>query len=262
MVIAAKTLSALLQPDALLVLWFAAAALLLWTPWRRLGRWLVTVGALATLAVGVLPLGDWLAWPLEDRFPAPGELPARIDGVIVLGGSIRSAHPPPGRPGDLANVSQRLHAFADLAAHYPEARLVFTGGAAPHIPGATSESDEARPVLVALGLDMQRLRFEPTARNTVENARAAKALVRPGPGERWLLVTSALHMPRAVGVFRAEGWNVVPYPVDVTPAEARERRGFGIALIGGLRQLSRASHEWIGLLVYRLLGHTREILPA
>jgi hypothetical protein len=95
MVVAAKSLWPLLQPDALLPLWLAAAALLLWTPWRRLGRWLVMLNAVAMISIAALPVGEWLALPLEDRFPPPGELPARIDGVIVLGGSIRSAHPPP-----------------------------------------------------------------------------------------------------------------------------------------------------------------------
>jgi uncharacterized SAM-binding protein YcdF (DUF218 family) len=262
MVVAAKSLWPLLQPDALLPLWLAAAALLLWTPWRRLGRWLVTLSAVAMISVAALPIGEWLALRLEDRFPPPGELPARIDGVIVLGGSIRSANPPPGRPGDLANVSQRLHAFAELARQYPDARLVFTGGSAPHIPNALSEVDEVRPILAAMGLDLKRIIFEPTARNTLENARASKALVKPGAGEKWLLITSAVHMPRAVGVFRAEGWTVVPYPVDVMPPEARERRGFGLSLVDGMRQLTRASHEWVGLLLYRVLGHTREFLPA
>jgi uncharacterized SAM-binding protein YcdF (DUF218 family) len=262
MVVAAKTLWSYLNPDAVLLLALALAVLLLWTPWRRLGRWLATGVALAMLLIGVLPLGDWIIWPLEDSFPPPGELPPRIDGVIVLGGNIRSAHPPPGKPGDLANVSQRLHAFAELARHYPEARLVFTGGAPPHIPNAWSEVDEARPIFVNMGLDLSRVTFEPTARNTMENARASKALVGPKAGERWLLVTSAMHMPRAVGVFRAEGWAVIPYPVDITPPAARERHGFGVSFANGVRELTRGSHEWLGLLLYRLLGHTQEFFPA
>lgn len=261
MVVAAKTLWALLQPDTLLVLLLALATVLLWTPWRRLGRWLATIGVALMLAVATLPIERWLVLPLEDRFPPPAELPARIDGVIVLGGSIRALDPPAGRPGDLANVSQRLHAFVELSRRYPQARLVFTGGAAPHIPGAQSEADEARPILVNLGLDMARTTFESTARNTLENARASKALVHPADGERWLLITSALHMPRAVAAFRAEGWSVVPYPVDVSPPQARERQR-GIAFVHGVRALARGSHEWLGLLLYRLLGYTREILPA
>jgi uncharacterized SAM-binding protein YcdF (DUF218 family) len=259
MVVASKMLWPLLQPDNLLLICAVVAAVLLWTPWRRLGRWLATFGAAGLFAAAMLPLGSWLAHPLETRFP-PSADTARVDGVIVLGGSIRSGHAMLGRADDLANVSQRMYAFAALAQRFPAARLVFTGGPAPHIPNATSEVDEARPILAALGIDLSRVLFEPTARSTLENARASKALARPGADERWLLVTSALHMPRAVAAFRAEGWPVTAYPVDLPPPRD-DARVLRASLARGLFNLNQATHEWLGLLAYRLLGHTRELLP-
>ena len=257
MVETTKFLWPLLRPESLLGFGAVLGAILLWTRWAKLGRLLTSLGAAFLAMVMLLPLGAWLGQPLRDRFPVP-VLPAAVDGIIVLGGSIRTG-PTPDRPDSLAGVSQRLVAFAELARRYPAARLVFTGGAPPHIPGAITEADAARPILAALGLDPARVRFEATARNTLENARRAKPLARPRPGERWLLVTSALHMPRAVGVFRAADWPVVPYPVDNPPSEPQPL--LGLSLARPLQVLTDAGYEWLALFAYRALGYTRTLLP-
>ena len=71
----------------------------------------------------------------------------------------------------------------------------------------------ARQLWTGMGVPPERMLFETAARNTHENAVLAHALAKPRPGETWLLVTSASHMPRSVGVFRRAGWDVVPWPV-------------------------------------------------
>jgi uncharacterized SAM-binding protein YcdF (DUF218 family) len=253
-----KFLWPLLRPDNLLGLGLILAAILLWTRWAKVGRWMATLAALFLATIMLLPAASWLGQPLKSRFPPPEMLPEVIDGIIVLGGSIRSG-PTPERPDSLAGISQRLVAFVELARRFPAARLVFTGGTPPHIPGAATEADQARPILAALGLDLARVRFEASARNTLENARRSKLVTAPKPGERWLLVTSALHMPRAVAVFRAAGWPVIPYPVDYPrpqPAPA-----LALNLVGSLNGLIDAGYEWLALLAYRGLGYTRELLP-
>lgn len=70
-----------------------------------------------------------------------------------------------------------------------------------------------------MGLDQNRITYEPEARNTFENAALTYRKLQPGPNEVWLLVTSAQHMPRAVGVFRKIGWALIPYPVDYQTAD-------------------------------------------
>jgi len=258
MVLAGKMLWVALQPDNLLALWLALSVSLLWTPWRRAGRVGATIGVLVLATCGLFPVGRWAALPLETRFPVP-ELPAAVDGIVMLGGNLRTGLVQ--RPDDLASVSQHAIAFAELARRYPAARLVFTGGAAPHILNAENEVEAARPLLAALGIDLGRVLFEATARTTMENAARSMQLAQPNSGERWLLIASAVHMPRAVGVFRAHGWPVIPYPVDLPP-KPPPGAVFSLALAQNLVALTRAAHEWLGLLAYRLLGHTRELLPA
>lgn len=257
MVVAGKMLWVLLQPDNLLALWLVLSVLLLWTRWRRLGRISATLAVIVLVICAVFPVGRWAAQPLETRFAAP-QLPDSVDGIVLLGGNMRTGLAK--QPDDLSNLSQHVIAFVELARRYPNARLVFTGGSTPLIANALSEADEIRPVLAALGIDLARVLFEATARNTMENAERSKTLAQPKPGERWLLIASAVHMPRAVGVFRGQGWPVIAYPVDLPPEQPRPV--FSVALAPNLINLTRAAHEWLGLIIYRVLGHTRELLPA
>ncbi len=120
------------------------------------------------------------------------------------------------------------------------------------------------PLLESFGIARERVTLETHARNTAENATFTKALVKPKPGERWLLVTSALHMPRAVGCFRRVGFAVEPYPVDWTTPPRLDLASLAPAdeLSAGLLRLDKASHEWLGLLAYWLTGRTSALLPG
>ena len=117
------------------------------------------------------------------------------------------------------------------------------------------------------GLDVARILFEERSRNTQENAVLTRQLVRPGPDERWLLVTSAYHMPRSIGVFRAAGWPVIAYPVDYRTAAQIDLRAVlaGLAepnVAKRLMELDLAVKSWVGLVAYWLMGRTSALFPA
>ena len=86
--------------------------------------------------------------------------------------------------------------------------------------------------------------------------------MQPKPGERWLLVTSAHHMPRAVGCFRRIGFDVVPYPVDWRSRGAVDLVVPFATVASGLARTDVAVKEWVGLVVYRLTGKTSELFPG
>ena len=136
------------------------------------------------------------------------------DGIIALGGSIdeslSAAHGTPIIRGD----ADRIVATAVLARNYPNARVVFSGGSANLIWNDAKEADYAGQLFEGLGVDKSRLLLERRSRNTDENAQFSKEAVAPKDGERWLLVTSAYHMPRSIGLFRKAGFAVEAYPVD------------------------------------------------
>jgi uncharacterized SAM-binding protein YcdF (DUF218 family) len=257
--IAGKLAWILLKPSNLLALVFALGLVLRVLGRRRIGRAMMGGALAVVLAAAVLPLGAWLIAPLENRFPAP-QLPARIDGIIVLGGAIE-----PGLSADRGAISlngnaERLVAFAALARRYPEAKLVFTGGSGDPMRPDAREGDWLGPFLDAAGIARERVIVERDSRNTDENARMSKAIVNPRDGEIWLLVTSARHMPRSVGIFRKHGWPMIPYPADyLTTREVGWSVGFNVA--GGLAALDAAAYEWLGLIYYRLSGRIDNWFP-
>src|SRR5262249_50874328 len=165
----------------------------------RAGRWLAFV---LVALFGLSPIGNALIIPLEDRFPAWDATRGAPDGIIVLGGTIDAWGP----------RNQRLLVVPELLRRYPNARVLFSGGAL--IDDGDPEAKFAARLLDSFGIVPSRIILEDRSRNTLENAVFSKAIVQPKPGERWLLVTSAYHMPRAIGVFREAGFPVEPYPVD------------------------------------------------
>lgn len=252
---------ALLAPSNLLVLMMVAGALLAIRR-RRLGVTLSVLGLVGLVVGGLSPLPRFALGTLEDRFPAFVDDGRRVDGVIVLGGAenpyISAAR---GQPS-FSDAAERIFALGDLARRYPEARLVFTGASNSlfDTPGQT-ESDTTRAVLPSLGLSPDRVLLEDRARNTAENARYVMEMVRPKPGERWLVVTSAAHMPRAIGCFRAIGFEVTAYPVDYHTVTG-EMVWRPYQTIGeGLADLDGAAREWVGLAAYWVTGRISMPFP-
>ncbi len=259
--LAGKLVWIVLKPSNLLALLLALGFVLRVLGRRRTGGALIA-GALAVfLAAVVLPLGAWLISPLENRFPEATTLPARVDGIIVLGGAISPVLSADRNTVALNGHAKRLVAFSALARRFPDAKLVFTGGSGDPFHPDLREADYVGPYLDAAGIALERVVFERDARNTDDNARLSKALVKPREGETWILVTSARHMPRAVGVFRKHGWPVIPYPTDYLTMRTV---GFGVGfnVAGGIAALDGAAYEWFGLAYYRLSGKIDAWFPS
>lgn len=255
-----KTLGIMLLPINFLIGVGLLGAVLLATRFSALGRRLLITTVVLFALIGFSPLGNLLLYSLESRFPPWDAARGAPDGIIVLGGSIDPdlsvAH---GTPVVQA-AADRIIAAAALARKYPNARVVFTGGNPYLISNDAREADYAAAIFEGLGIEKSRLIMERRSRNTSENAQFTKALVVPKPGERWLLVTSAFHMPRSVGLFRKAGFAVEPFPVDWRA----EGRLFGFAAVAadGLGKTDIAMREWMGLIAYRMTGKIDELLPG
>ncbi len=252
-----KLLTAACLPTALMV---ECALLGLLLAARPIGRVLLVLSVGALTACLVLPVGNWAVRPLEDRFPPVLAPPERVDGIVVLGGAIDDLTSRDRGTPTLTSAANRLTSFVILARRYPNARLVFTGGSGDIVQGVSNEAEYARILLDQLGLPPARVLFETASRTTEENARDTAALVHPQPGERWVLLTSAAHMPRAVGAFRRVGWTVLAWPVGY---QSRDRiSAYAQPLGPKLALLDWAAHEWIGLLVYYVRGESSALLPG
>ena len=212
------------------------------TLWAVLGSsncaaWLAAAAACGLVIGAFTPIGLLLAVPLEKRFPFSQPDPqVPPDGIIMLAGGA----------GDGIKVVSKL------SQDFPQARLTFCG---------FREAKNFVKRLADLGVDPSRINVVPQSRTTSEDALYSTALLKPKPAERWLLITSAMHMPRAVGCFRVAGFRVEPYPVEYM---TRSRWGpFDLFAVGSsaLIQFDRAAKEWIGLIAYRLMGQIDALFP-
>lgn len=163
----------------------------------------------------------FLSRELQGRFAEPGPTPTAVTGIISLGGG-----------------HDRIEEAVRVARLFPTAKLVVTGASAADEVYARTHITESTQLLI-----------EPYARSTFENALFSRRLLNPLVGEKWLIVTSAIHMPRAIGTFREAGFAAVPWPVSAPPHTyaASERATW---------------HEVFGLLAYWCLGRIDSLFPA
>jgi uncharacterized SAM-binding protein YcdF (DUF218 family) len=257
-----KTIGVMLLPVNFLIGIGVIGALLLATRFVAFGRRLM-ISSVALLAIcGFSPLGNWLLYPLEARFPPWDASHGAPDGIIVLGGSIDADLSEARGETVVRGAADRIIAAAELARRYPNARVLFSGGSPNLVSNDAREADYAGALFESLGVAKARLMMERRSRNTQENAEFSKVMVEPKSGERWLLVTSAFHMPRSVGLFRKAGFNVEPYPVDWRVGGRSDLFTFSSMAIEGLSHTDVGLREWLGLIAYRATGKIDELLPG
>jgi uncharacterized SAM-binding protein YcdF (DUF218 family) len=190
--------------------------------------------------------GSLLLRPLETRFPVQRQASTdHVNGIILLGGFHLDSRMASERFDIRSGMSERLTETVRLSKLYPEAKILYSGGG--------TEAQLGKEILMRLGVECERIIIEDRSRNTAENARLSKIIAAPKESEKWLLVTSAFHMPRAMGAFRAVG-----FPVEATPVDFRNSR----ADVGGRNQAMLALREYIALFSYWLSGQSNELFPS
>ncbi len=236
--------------------------LLLATRFRKAGSRILTAGVALLLIAGFSPLANWLLLPLSERFPAWSAAGRPPDGIIVLGGVIDPELSQARGSLELDASAERIVAMLQLARRYPAARIVFSGGSANLIETPVAEAPIAGDLLEDFGTPRSRIVVESESRTTAENAVFTRELISPKPGERWLLVTSAFHMPRAIGAFRKAGLDVEAYPIDWRTRGWTDVWAPFQTLGAGLSRTDVAVHEWIGLIAYWATGRSSELFPG
>jgi uncharacterized SAM-binding protein YcdF (DUF218 family) len=258
---ASKILWFLVQPLVIILLIGTAGILAFLLKMPKLGLGLVGTSLFVLAIVSLTPLGLLMLSVLENRFPKP-QLPANVAGIVVLGGSFDTRIGRTRGELELNDAADRITTTMALARLFPQARVVFSGGAAAMLTEDITESSMAEKLFAALGLPPERLELEDRSRNTVENAVYTREIAEPKPGETWLLVTSAAHMPRAVGCFRVAGFDVLPYPTDYQTPSGSALYWPSTASVRNLEKVHFAIREYLGLAVYRMTGKIDALFPA
>lgn len=249
------------QPLSLMLLLVIAGLVLMLLGRRRSAIVLHSSAILMLALLTFTSLGYVLIQPLENRFAVPDPQPDQVSAIVMLGGATTARPSAARQTVALNDAGERLTTTLWLARRYPAARIVLSGGGGLMVASGESEAETARRFFVGLGIDDSRLVLEGESRNTAENARFTRDLLSQGSG-KIILVTSAFHMPRSVGLFRAAGLDVVPWPTDY---RSTGNQGFGVEFTDPDQNFDTAStaiREWIGLAVYRLTGQIENLFPG
>jgi uncharacterized SAM-binding protein YcdF (DUF218 family) len=247
----------LLQPSNLLIVLFAVGIYLYWRGRKRAGMRTVFAAALIYTIGGLSPLGNMLIVPLEQaNVRDTRQAMETPQGFIVLGGAVDTVVASTRDEVPLTEAAERLTGAVVLARRFPQAKIVFSGGDGALAYRGLTEAEVVRRFFLEMGIDLSRVIFEDRSRTTYENAVFTKEVLGPRPGEHWLLVTSAFHMPRALDAFRAVGFEVTPWPVDYRTRGYQDLIRFPPRPSEGWRRIDLAVKEWIGLIAYRLTGRS------
>lgn len=237
--------------DLVFLVLLLMGAVFLWFKKKIWGKRLILLSCLGFAFFGVVPVGLWTFEQLENRFPRIQDIPSDAKGMIFLGGSF-DIHTTKARGETSYNLNGgRFVHFVELARKYPHLQVVCTG--------TPFEAETAKKELMALGMDPSRFLFEADSKDTKGNALKTANLINPKPEDKWVLVTSAYHMPRSVGLFRKAGFNLIPYPVDYH-TKGRFESWFFIGLKNNLEAWQASSREWLGMVVNYIMGRSNEIL--
>jgi uncharacterized SAM-binding protein YcdF (DUF218 family) len=258
-----KTAGLFIVPSNLLLALGIFGLALLWTHFARMGYRLIVCFIILIVVIGALPIGNALILLLEQRFPVWDASRGFPTGVVILGGGVINPRISAAR-GQIAlgGGGNRAIVLAELARQYPTMRIVFCGGRGELFRAGPTEADYFVDLLATFGIQRDRIELESRSRNTAENAAFSKELIMPKPGERWLLVTSAMHMPRAMGAFRQEGFPVEAFPVDWRTVGYQDLYLISFPSLNNLRRFDDGAHEWFGLLAYWLTNMIPEIFPG
>ena len=251
----------LTTPSNLFVVLAVLGLVLMLLRWRRSGLSFSVLGLSGLLVFGYTSASELLMAPLVSRFPPlPLETAPAPFGIIIMTSGVNEVHARhTGALMELTDSGDAVPIAALLARRYPQARLVISSGST--LPEPVGPAFGIQRILLAFDVAPDRIAMDTTSASTVERARNSIALVGEDRDQVWWVVASAHRMPRIMGVFRAQGFEPVPYPVDfrwIPPFHPL----YTYPLADGLDLSDTAAKEWKGLAFYWLQGHTNSFFPA
>ena len=249
-----KIIWAVLDPANLIALLFAAGLMAGALRFRKTGAGLLLSSFLILLVCGVLPLGQSALYFLETRIMRPASLPDRIDGILVLGGAVETAKSERSGQTELNEGAERLTTAIALSRQYPDAKIVFSGGNNALRRATRSEGRDTAVFLAGMGVDNPNVIYEKNSRNTYENIKNSYQLVKPSPGENWLLVTSAFHQKRSLAIAAKQGWGLIPYPVDYRSQGRYLFLPSRLDVLDNLYSSRLFLREMVGIAAYKMTG--------
>lgn len=246
----AKILGYFLRIDNLLVIATFIAFALFWRKRTKTAKRL-TIGILIALVFfSNVGLSFAALRTLENQYTIPEvDCQDKYGGVIVLGGGLNPGLVAQERnQPQLNDAGDRITTALALINKCPEFKVLYSTFSGSLRPEGLSESDSAELFFNNQGISQSRTIFEGESRNTFENAKFSSEIA--DRSKKWILITSASHMPRAVATFERFDWKVTAYPVDFR-AESQGNY-LSWSRESGIANWNMFIHERVGGLIYRL----------
>mgnify|MGYP001220911147 CR=1 FL=1 len=210
------------------------------------------------LAISFFPIGNYLINKIEKEYHFATQVPNYLDGILVLGGATSPFLFREFNQVSVNESAERLIESVKIIREFENAKIIFSGGSGVLERPDLGHADAAKFFYETVGIDTQKIIFENISRNTYENILFTKNIINPKKNEKWLLITSAFHMKRAILVGKKHKWNFIPYAVDFkTQKKIKFKPSFN--LLSNLTSFQKASHEWLGLLSYYFMNRTERI---
>ena len=253
-----KTLWLLLNPFNLFLLLIFLSLLGKFFNYYRLSKIIFSFILVLFLISVVLPSGSFLIYLLEKNFHSQVNLPEKIDGILILAGATDPFLSKEHKTISLNGSAERLIESVQLINKYPMAKVIFAGGSGSLEYPELSHSEVAKKFFSLFDIDINKIYFENKSRNTYENILFAKERFNPNINEKWIIVTSAFHLTRAMNIGKKLNWQFIPYATDFK-APKKFLWKFNKNLFINLQEFDLASHEWLGLIYYYYMGRSYKI---
>jgi len=254
-----KVLWLIINPFNILIFFLLITIFFLFLKKNILTYFFLSLFFIFLFSFGIFPTGKYLIYKLEKNYHDAIFLPDKVDGLLILGGATNPFLSDEFNQINLNDSAERLIESITLIKNYTEAKIIFTGGSGLIEKPKMDHARIAKQFFMQIGLDTDNIIFENKSRNTYENILYSKNIAKPKKNEKWIVITSAFHMNRAIFIGEKYDWILTPYAVDFTQPKKFIFK-LNLNLLNNLNLMQRGSHEWIGLIAYYLMGRTSRIL--
>ena len=253
-----KLLWYLFNPFNSILFLFFLSVILNFFKFQKFSKIILYFTFLLFFITGALPTGSYLLYLLEKNYHNKVNLPENVDGILILSGATNPFLTKEYDQISLNDSVERLTESIQLIKKYPKAKVFFAGGSGLAKYPDLSHSEVAKKFYESLDVNTKNIFFDKKSRNTYENIVFAKMKFNPNINEKWILVTSAFHLKRAISVGEKLGWEFVPYATDYKlPKKFRWKLSFNF--FNNLGSLQHSSHEWVGIIAYYFMGRSSKI---
>ena len=210
------------------------------------------------LIVSFFPIGNYLIYQIEKEYHSNIQIPEKLDGILILGGATNALMFKEYNQINVNDSAERLIESVKIIKKFKNSKVIFSGGSGILNRSDLGHSQVAKSFYSLMGLNTDKIIFENKSKNTFENILFSKNIAKPKNNDRWLLITSAAHMKRAILVGLKQDWYLIPYAVDFQNTKKFQFTP-NLNLLSNLYSFQKASHEWTGLLAYYLMNRTKKV---